>query len=73
MTKRTTLTALLLCLMHAAWGIEKSVLQAVYDEVKTPFKYGMVVAPADNHHKIDCPTVFREGNKWMMTYVVYNG
>jgi len=48
-------------------------MQAIYDEVRTPYKYGMVVAPQDNSHKIDCPTVFREGGRWLMTYVVYNG
>ena len=53
--------------------ISPDVMQRIYDEVKTPYKYGMVVAPADNYHKIDCPTVFREGNRWLMTYVVYNG
>ncbi|MDE6121900.1 MAG: beta-galactosidase, partial [Duncaniella dubosii] len=45
----------------------------VYREARTPYKYGLVVAPTDNNHKIDCPTVFREGEKWYMTYVVYNG
>ena len=48
-------------------------MQQIYEEVKTPYKYGMVVAPADNYHKIDCPTVFHENGKWYMTYVVYNG
>ena len=48
-------------------------MQRIYDEVRTPYKYGMVVAPTDNYHKIDCPTVFRVGEKWFMTYVVYNG
>lgn len=48
-------------------------MQQIYEEVSTPYKYGMVVAPQDNYHKIDCPTVFREGEKWYMTYVVYNG
>ena len=48
-------------------------MQAIYDEVKTPYKYGMVVAPQDTHHQVDCPTVFREGGRWYMTYVVYNG
>lgn len=48
-------------------------LEQIYEEVKTPYKYGLAVAPTDNHHKIDCPTVFREGDKWLMTYVVYNG
>ena len=53
--------------------ISQQEMQRIYDEVKTPFKYGMVVAPADNYHKIDCPTVYRENGKWYMTYVVYNG
>ncbi|MCR4584018.1 MAG: beta-galactosidase [Prevotella sp.] len=48
-------------------------MQAVYEEVRTPYKYGLVVAPSDNYHKIDCPTVFRKDGKWYMTYVVYNG
>lgn len=48
-------------------------MQEIYEETKTPFKYGLAVAPTDNCHKIDCPTVFREGDKWYMTYVVYNG
>ena len=57
----------------AADIIPQSDMQRIYQEVRTPYKYGMVVAPTDNYHKIDCPTVFREGNKWLMTYVVYNG
>ena len=54
-------------------GISLQDMQRIYQEVRTPYKYGMVVAPTDNYHKIDCPTVFREGDKWLMTYVVYNG
>ena len=53
--------------------ISKENMQRIYDEVRTPYKYGLVIAPTDNYHKIDCPTVFREGDKWLMTYVVYNG
>lgn len=56
-----------------AQKISKNVMQKIYDEVKTPYKYGMVVAPKDNYHQIDCPMVYREGDKWYMTYVVYNG
>ena len=48
-------------------------MEQIYEEVKTSYKYGLAVAPTDNYHKIDCPTVFREGDKWLMTYVVYNG
>ena len=53
--------------------ISQEVMQHIYDEVRTPYKYGMVVAPTDNYHKIDCPTVFQVDGKWYMTYVVYNG
>ena len=73
MMKRLSLTALLLCIVHYALCIEKDVMQRIYDEVRTPYKYGMVVAPTDNYHKIDCPTVFQQDGKWYMTYVVYNG
>ena len=71
--KKFLLTTLSLCITHYALCIEKEVMQRIYNEVRTPYKYGMVVAPADNYHKIDCPTVFRVGDKWLMTYVVYNG
>ena len=45
----------------------------VYEEARTPYKYGLVIAPTTNKAKIDCPTVFREGDRWYMTYVLYNG
>lgn len=45
----------------------------IYEEVNTPYKYGLVLAPENNNYKMDCPTVFREGGKWYMTYVIYNG
>ena len=70
----TTLVALLSMVNgFAADTIPDATMQSIYAEVRTPYKYGLVVAPADNYHKIDCPTVFREGDKWLMTYVVYNG
>ena len=53
--------------------IPQGTMQRIYDEVRTPYKYGLVVAPTDNYHKIDCPTVFQQDGKWYMTYVVYNG
>ena len=53
--------------------ISQSDMERIYQEVRTPYKYGLVVAPQDNYHKTDCPTVFRVGNQWLMTYVVYNG
>lgn len=53
--------------------VPKDVMQKIYEEVKTPYKFGLVVAPTDNNHKIDCPTVFRENGKWYMSYLVYDG
>src|SRR3954454_394449 len=48
-------------------------MQEIFEEVKTPFKYGLVVVPADYTKQIDCPTVFRKGNHWYMSYLVFNG
>ena len=57
-----------------SWAAQdKDVMEKTDVYKRQPYKYGLAVAPADNKHKIDCPTVFREGDKWYMTYVVYNG
>ena len=59
--------------LFANVGFTPVQMQHLYEQMKTPYKYGMAVAPKDNYHKIDCPTVFRNDGKWYMTYVVYNG
>jgi predicted GH43/DUF377 family glycosyl hydrolase len=48
-------------------------MKAIYEEVKTPFKYGLVIAPKNDSFKIDCPTIFRSKNDWYMTYIQFNG
>ena len=53
--------------------VSEKVMQQIYEEVKTPYKYGMIAVPEDNKHLIDCPTVFRIKEKWYMSYIVYNG
>ena len=53
--------------------ITQQQMQRIYDEVKTPYKYGLVMAPADNYHKYDCPMVYQQDGKWYMTYVCYDG
>ncbi len=45
-------------------------MQAIRDEVETPYKYGVVIAPPTGK-KVDCPTVFRHGSKWYMVYVQF--
>lgn len=53
--------------------VSDKVMKGIYNEVKTPYKYGLVIAPDDNSKKADCPSVFRKGNNWYMTYLVFNG
>ena len=53
--------------------VSPSRMSEIYEQVKTPYKYGLVVAPTKNNYKIDCPSVFRNDGKWFMTYVIYNG
>ncbi|WP_207422543.1 glycosylase [Desertivirga brevis] len=53
--------------------VPQNKMQEIYEEVKTPYKYGLVMVPSDNSQKMDCPTVFRKGGKWYMTYVIFNG
>ena len=58
-------------------SINKLVLQeemeAVFNEIKTPFKYGVVVQHPDSTKMVDSPTIFRENDLWYMTYIVFDG
>lgn len=45
----------------------------IYNEVKTPYKYGIVLQHPDHKKMVDSPTVFRKGDKWFMTYIVFDG
>ena len=44
-------------------------MQRIYDEVKTPFKYGVVIRGSDTNELVDCPSIFRSGEHWYMMYV----
>ncbi|MDI9363741.1 MAG: glycosylase [Flavobacterium sp.] len=57
----------------AAQTVSDSVMTAIYEAIKTPFKYGLVLVPQNDSLKIDCPSVFRKGKFWYMTYIVFNG
>lgn len=59
--------------VQAQKTVSEQRMREIYEEVKTPYKYGMVLAPEHNQYKIDCPTVFRENGKWYMSYLIYNG
>jgi len=49
--------------------VDTNTLQQIYDEVKTPFKYGVVIQGAGTNELVDCPSIFRRGNHWFMLYV----
>jgi predicted GH43/DUF377 family glycosyl hydrolase len=53
--------------------VPESVMQEIHKEIKTPYKYGLVLVPPNDSKKMDCPTVFKKGNKWYMTYIIYDG
>ena len=48
-------------------------MEKIYNEVKTPFKYGVVFKHPDSTKMIDSPTIFRENDNWYMTYIIFDG
>lgn len=53
--------------------VSDKVMQSVYQQVKTPYKYGLVVVPRSNDKKMDCPSIFQKDGKWYMVYIVFDG
>jgi len=43
-------------------------MQQVYEEVKTPFKYGVVIR-GEEGQLVDCASIFQQNNQWYMVYV----
>ncbi len=52
--------------------IDQADLKRVFEEVKTPFKYG-VVLKGNGNNAVDSPAVFRHGGAWYMTYIEFDG
>ena len=52
-------------------GVSPEQMKQVYEEVKTPYKYGVVIR-GEKGRPVDCPSVFRCENKWYMMYVCMN-
>lgn len=48
-------------------------MQKIYQEIKTPFKYGVVVPQPQTGKMVDSPTVFRQNGQWYMTYIIFDG
>lgn len=61
------------CKQPKSKEVTDTTMQEIYEEVKTPFKYGIVLTAPDSSKMADSPTVFRLNNKWYMTYIVFDG
>lgn len=48
-------------------------MQKIYDEVKTPYKYGLVMLQENSLKMVDSPSIFRYKNDWYMTYIIFDG
>ena len=59
--------------LQAQTAVSEQVMQKIYQEVRTPFKYGLVLVPEDNKKMVDSPSIFRQGKNWYMTYIVFDG
>ena len=46
-------------------------MRAVYEEVKTPYKYGPVVRTPEGAGNVDSPSVFRYRDQWYMVHLVF--
>jgi predicted GH43/DUF377 family glycosyl hydrolase len=81
MSKRiqTILFILFLLAEFASSAQEKKIIvpdakmKEVYEEIKTLYKYGLVLVPKSDSQKIDCPTIFRQGKLWYMSYILFDG
>jgi alpha-L-fucosidase 2 len=48
--------------------VPEAQMQRVFEAARTPYKYGIVLRP-EAGSVVDCPSVFRHGDKWYMLYV----
>lgn len=59
--------------LYAQSVVPENVMRQVYEKIKTPYKYGLVLTPEDSSKMIDSPSVFRADELWYMTYIVFDG
>jgi len=50
--------------------VEPERMQAIYDEVRTPYKYGVILQGREGE-LLDSPAVFRHEDRWYMLYVSF--
>ena len=57
--------------LPAQTEVEPETMAKIFETVKTPYKYGVVLKP-EAGKLIDCPNVFRMGETWYMVYIVFD-
>lgn len=76
MKKEIFAVLLLLMLQNIASGqttVSPNEMKKIYEEVKTPNKYGLVMTGLEKGKSADCPTIFRSDERWYMYYFVFDG
>jgi len=54
-------------------AVTQEEMLSVYEQIKTPFKQGVVIFPEDSTLLSDSPGVYRKDGKWYMMYIVFDG
>jgi len=54
-------------------SVPDEVMTSIYHEIKTPYKYGVVLKHPDSTKMVDSPTIFRHNGRWYMSYIVFDG
>ncbi len=53
--------------------VPQETLNTVYEQIRTPYKYGIVLKPEASNILYDSPTVFQVNGKWYITYIAFDG
>ncbi len=53
--------------------VPREKMEQVYNEIRTPYKYGLVVVPDSRTKMVDSPSIFRYEGIWYMTYIIFDG
>jgi len=59
--------------LYAQNAVSRQQMRNIYEEVKTPYKFGLVMAPEDSTKMVDSPSIFRYEDCWYMSYIVFDG
>ncbi len=57
---------------HPAPLVSDESMQKIYNEIRTPYKYGIVLK-GEEGKMLDSPSVFRSGDRWFMMTIIFDG